>query len=45
MIKHDDYMGCYYIATHVDDVIISANIPSKYMYNIDINVKFREITD
>ena len=43
--KSDDYEGYYYIATHVDDVIIAAKNPSKYMHEIDMHFKVRYITD
>ena len=42
--KSDNYEGCYCIATHVDDVILTDNNPSKYMYDIEMHFKVRDIT-
>ena len=41
--KSDNDEGYHYIATHVGDVIISANNPSKYTHNIDMHFKARDI--
>ena len=41
--KSDKYEGYDYIATHVDDVIIATKNPSKYMHDIEMHFKFREL--
>ena len=43
--KYDKCEGYEYIATHVDDVIIAAKNPSKYMHGIEMHFEVREITD
>ena len=43
--KYDNNAGYDHIATHVDDVIISAKSPYKYMHEIEMHFKVREITD
>ena len=43
--KYNDHEGYDYIATYVDDVIIDSNNPSKYMNDIDMHSKVREITE
>ena len=43
--KSRNYEGYYYIATHVDDFVIVANNPSKYMHDIEMHFKVRDITD
>ena len=43
--KSDNYEGYYYIATHVDDIIITNKNPSKYMRGIDIHFKVKDIKD
>ena len=43
--KYDEYEGYYYIATQVDDAIIAAKNPSKYMHEIEMHFKFRDIAD
>ena len=41
--KYDNYEGHDYISTHVDDVIINDNNPSKYMHDIEVQFKDRDI--
>ena len=43
--KYDKHEGYEYIETHVDDVIIATNNPSKYMHETDMKFKVRDITD
>ena len=43
--KYDEYEEYDYIATHVDDVIISAKNPSKYMHEIEMHFKVVGIID
>ena len=43
--KYDDDAGYDYIATHVDDVISTAKNPSKYMHDIEMHFKVRDIND
>ena len=43
--KSDKYEENDYIATHGYDVIIAAKNPSKYMHEIEIHFKVRDITD
>ena len=43
--KSDKYEVYDYIATHVYDVIIAAKNPSKYMHEIEMHFKVRDITD
>ena len=39
--KSDEYEGYDYIATHVNDVIITDNIQSQYINKIDMQFKVR----
>ena len=39
--KSDKYEGYDYIATHVDDVILFAKNPSRYIHDIDMTFKVR----
>ena len=43
--KSDNYEGYDFIETHVDYVIIAAKNPSKYMHEIEIHFKVRDITN
>ena len=43
--KSDDYDGYDYIATHVDDIIIVAKDPSKYMTQLEQDFKLRDVSD
>ena len=43
--KYDKYEGYDYIATHVDDFIITAKNPFKYMHDIEMHFKVRDIKE
>ena len=43
--KSDEHKGYDYIATHVDDIIIVAKNPSKYMTHIEQHFQVRDVTD
>jgi len=43
--KSDEYNGYDYIATHVDDIIIAAKDPSKYMAMIEQEFSVRDLSD
>ena len=43
--KSDEYEGYDYIATHMADVSIADKNPSKYMHDIEMHLKGRDITD
>eukprot|EP00957_Ditylum_brightwellii_P070166 5330408-Ditylum_brightwellii.AAC.1 len=43
--KSDHYDGYDYIATHVDDLIIAAKEPQRYMNHIEQHFQVRDITD
>ena len=43
--KSDDYDGYDYIAMHVDDIIIAAKDPSKYMTMIEQEFAVRDLSD
>eukprot|EP00957_Ditylum_brightwellii_P015719 1185301-Ditylum_brightwellii.AAC.1 len=43
--KSDLYNGYYYIATHVDDIIIVAKDPVEYMNHIKQHFNVRDVTD
>jgi hypothetical protein len=43
--KSDDYDGYDYIATHVDDILICAKDPSKYMTEIEQEFKVRDVSN
>ena len=45
MKESDHYDGYDYIATHVDDLIIAAKEPLKYMNHIELHFQVRDITD
>ena len=45
VLKYDEYEGYDYTETPVDDVIINAKNPSKYMHEIYMHFKVRYITD
>ena len=44
-MKSDRYYGYYYIATHVEDIIITAKNSYKYMNEIEQHFQVRNITD
>ena len=43
--KSDDHDGHDYVATHVDDILIAARDPSKYMTKIEQHFLVRDISD
>eukprot|EP00957_Ditylum_brightwellii_P067787 5145126-Ditylum_brightwellii.AAC.1 len=43
--KSDEHKGYDYIATHVDDIIIVAKNPSKYMTHTEQHFQVRDVTD
>ena len=43
--KSDEYNGYDYIATHVDDLLIAAKDPSKYMASLEQEFYVRNIED
>ena len=43
--KYDKYDVYDYIETHMDDIIITAKNPYKYMHEIEMHFKVRSITD
>ena len=45
IIKSGGYEGCNYSETRVDYFIIAAKNPSKYMHEIEMQFKVRDITD
>ena len=45
MKKLEEYDGYDYITTHIDDIIILANNPSKYMNEIEQHLQVRAITN
>eukprot|EP00957_Ditylum_brightwellii_P069951 5312174-Ditylum_brightwellii.AAC.1 len=43
--KSDEHKGYDCIATHVDDIIIVAKNPSKYMPHIEQHFQVQDVTD